>query len=482
MKVRFYNFSKRSKETMFPTTGYAEVNLTLKDSCDVEHPTFLIQSFNAAAYNYFYIPDWNRYYFISAANSTDNMWEVAGTEDYLGSFKAEIGNTVCNILYASGSTKDIPETRIPVKSTLRKNKSDLDIGLTLSYANMRYILGITGKGSFGCYILENNSKLSELLDGIDSWSSFITDNWTFTKQLFFGGSASECMRSALGIPIPFNKADHGSIEDLNLGNYPCMDGNDNPIKGYKITDPILDYGGNITIPWIYNDWRNISNMTSVCVYIPLIGLISLPSTELKNELNLSIEYKVNITSGDVAGIIKGATSNKIYSTFSGNCAMPIAFGSTGIDTNKVTQAAVTGLGTLIAVNAATGGAGSIAAIMEGIENGALMGNAVVGAGMASTAFNIMQALGGTADGSAGLGGGAVCALDDKVHCFVISKELTDTQANLDPIMGKPYMGKAKPSDFSGYVQTDGFQFKSPRAYLSEIQKINQLMDSGIYYT
>lgn len=482
MKVRFYNFSKKSKETKFPSDSGLEVSIQLKESCDIEHPTFLLQTFNAGAYNYFYVPDWGRYYFISAAKSVEKMWEISGTEDYLASFKSEIGNTTCSILYATGSTKDIPETRIPVKATLLKDKSDLDIGLTLSYANTRYILGITGKGSFGAYILENNAKMSEMLDGIDSWSSFITDNWTFTKQLFFGGSASECLRSALGIPIPFSKADHGTIEDLNLGNYPCMDGNGNAIRGYKITDPILDYGGNITIPWIYNDWRNISNMTTVCVYIPLIGIISLPATELKNELNLTVEYKINITSGDIAGLIKGTTSNKIYSTFSGNCAMPIAFGSTGIDTNKVTQAAVSGIGTLIAVNAATGGTGSIAAMVKGAEEGALLGNAVIGAGLASTAYNIMQALGGTADGAAGLGGGAVCALDDKVHCYVISKELTETQANLDPIIGKPFMAKSKPSSFSGYVQTDGFQFASSRAYLTEIQKINQLMDSGIYYT
>lgn len=478
MKVRFYQLSKRNKSTKLATGEYREVEAYLKDKTSITHPVLLVQTFIGAAYNYFYIPDFNRYYFVSDAASVENMWEIAGTEDYLASFKVEIGLTAANVLYATGSTKNIPDSRIPVTANLNHAYEQRSLGFSLSYANMRYILGITGKGSFGCYILENESELSELLDGIENWASFITDNWTFTKQLFFGGSASECLRSALGIPIAFNKADHGTLEDLNLGNYPCTDENGNFIRGYKITDPILDYGTSITIPWIYSDWRNISQYTDVCLYIPLIGILSMPATELIGETSLTLNYKINITSGDIAAEIYGTTTFKKYATASSNCAMPIAFGSTGIDTNKVTQAAVTGIGTLVAINAATGGSASM---LAGIMGGDIIGNTAIGAGLAATAFQSIQALGGSASGSAGLGGGATCALDDKVYCFVVSKELTESQAALNPIIGKPYMGVATIGSFSGFVQTDGFQFESNRAYSSEKDMINKLLDTGIYY-
>lgn len=482
MEVKLYNFSKRNRETLRVTGNGTTVQCTLKEGTSITDPVLLFQTQVASTYNYVYIPYFGRYYFVAGSKAVENMWEISCTEDYLATFKPEIGLTQCNILYATGSTKNIPDSRIPVTAHLRTAYEQRSLGFSLNYATTRYILGITGKGSFGCYILENESKLAEMLDGIDSWSSFITDNWTFTKQLFFGGSASECLRSALGIPIAFNKADHGDLEELSLGNYPCMDSNGNPIKGYKITDPILDYGTSITIPWIYSDWRNLSAYTDVCLYIPLIGLISLPASELINETNLTISYKINITSGDIAIEIFGESTRKKYATCSGNCAMPIGFGSTGIDTNKVTQAAVTGIGTLVAINAATGAGGSIAAMAAGVEGGALMGNAAIGAGLASTAFQALQALGGNASGSAGLGGGAACALDDKVYCFVVSKELTDTQAHLNPIIGKPYMAVGTPSQFSGYVQTDGFQLASSKAYSSEKDMVNKLMDSGIYYT
>lgn len=475
MKVRFFNFSKRSKETMFPTTGYTEVDLVLKDSCDVEHPTFLIQSFNAAAYNYFYIPDWNRYYFITAAKSIENMWEVTGTEDYLGSFKSEIGAIVCDVLYASGSTKNIADSRIPVKANLLRGHEYKAIdGMTITEGQGAIVLGITGKGSFGPYLMKNSTQITEMLDGIENWSSFITDNWTFTKQLFFGGSASECLRSAIAIPLVFGGADvsNGTAVNLNLGHYPATDSNGTNIQGYHITKPLLKYNDDITIPWQSNDWKRLSEYTSITLYLPLIGLIDIPATTVKNDSALHISYSINVTSGDIAVEIYGKTSGIKVTTASGNCAMPTAYGSTGIDTNKLTSAVTTGAGTLMAIKAASIASGPVGFAAQ----------VAIGAGLAATAGQTIDAIGGNGSGSGGLGGGANQGLDKVAHIWVAQKDLTDTQANLDPLIGKPFMGKAKPSDFSGFVQTEGFQFKSNRAYLSEIQKINELMDSGIYYT
>lgn len=479
MKARFYQQSKRNKSTMIPSGNYYEVDVQLKEQTSILSPTLLLSSFAPVFYNYVYIPEWKRCYFISNTASVEGMWEVSLAEDYLATFKDYILNTVANVLYAATSTRDITDSRIPVKATVTRKASSASLGFSLNPVTGRIILGITGNGSFGCFILKNASQLNDLLDGIDDWAEFITDNWDFTKQLFFGGSASECLKSALKIPIAFKSEDHGDLEDLNLGNYPCQDSNGNHIQGYNITDPILDYVANVDIPWIYDDWRNVSNYTEVSLYIPLIGLITLPASELKNEnLGLLIDYKINITSGDIACLVKGKTAPyKIYATANGNCAIPVAFGSTGIDTNKLTTAAITGVGTIAAISAATGGLGAIA---EGITGGELLGNAAIGASIGATALQTMQALGGSGNGSAGMGGGAAGALDDKVYCFVTSKQITDTQSNFANIMGRPYMGVSAIEAFQGYVQTDGFQLASDFAYSSEKDMVNKLMDSGVY--
>jgi hypothetical protein len=473
MKVRFYQLSKRNKSTKLATGEYREVEAYLKDKTSITHPVLLVQTFIGAAYNYFYIPDFNRYYFVSDAASVENMWEIAGTEDYLASFKVEIGLTSANVLYASGSTKSIVDSRIPVKSTVLIGHEYSAIpNMTITEGSGAVIIGLTGKGSFGSYLMKDSGLISELLDGIENWSSFITDNWTFTKQLFFGGSASDCLRSAIAIPLVIGGPDvsSGSAEDLSLGNYPCTDDQGNSIKGYKITKPILSYGDSINIPWQSADWKRVSNYTSIKAYFPFIGIITIPATELQNDSSITYHYSINVTSGDISLEIRGTTSGNKVATASGNCAMNTAYGSTGMDTGRLTSAIATGLGTLVSISAAaaTGGV-SFAA------------EAAIGAGIGATALQTVEALGGNGGGSGGLGGGSSQGLDKVVHVFVIQKDLTDTQEHFNPIMGKPYMGVATIGSFAGFVQTDGFQFESNRAYSSEKDMINKLLDTGIYY-
>ena len=281
----------------------------------------------------------------------------------------------------------------------------------------------------------------------------------------------QCLKSAIEIPIIFTGSNHGVDEILVLGSYPCADALNNPIHGYRITNPYLDGSASVTIPWNETDWRCVSAYSDVCLYIPFIGTIALPASELHiNDTSLTVHIVVNITSGDIAVEVKGGTSHRIYCTASGNCAMPTAYGSTGIDTNRMTAAITSGIGTVIGagVAIASGGIGALAA-------------AGIGGGLASVASNTIAALGGNASGSGGLGGGAISQLDPSIKCWVITKQLSDTQANLDSIIGKPYSKKSTPGSFSGYVQTDGFQFESTAAFSHEKDMINSLMDSGIYY-
>lgn len=472
MKVRFYQFAKRNKSTATPTGNYHEVDCQLKDATSITTPTLLLQTFSAYAYNYVYIPDWERYYFIMDSQSVENMWEVQLQEDVLASFKTEIGSTSCNIMYATGSTKDIADTRIPVQADiLRGHEYTAITDLTITDGQGAIILGITGKGSFGSYLLKNSADIPDLLDGIDTWwTTTVQSTMDSIKQCFFGGAAAECLKSAIALPLVIGGSDVGSgtAEDIYLGNYPCLqpDGT-TPIQGYRITKPIIHKTTTVNIPWQSSDWKRISGYTTISLYMPLIGILNLPATELRNDSSIEVHLSINITSGDISCEVFGSTSNIKVATASGNCAMNTAYGNTGIDTTRATQAIIAGVGTAAAA-LLTGGAGAIA--------GAAIGN-----GLASTASNAMQAIGGTGFGSGGLGGGSSQGLDKVIHIFVSQKQLTDTQSNFNNIIGKPYMGVSTPASFQGYVQSDGFQFASNRAYSSEKDSINSMLDSGIYY-
>ena len=117
MKVRFYNFSKRTKSTKQPTGNGTELTVYWKEATSILNPTILCAT-DISGYNYCYIPSWNRYYHFADLKTVENMWEVNLSEDPFASWKTAISGTSCNIMYATGSTKNIVDQRIPVTADL----------------------------------------------------------------------------------------------------------------------------------------------------------------------------------------------------------------------------------------------------------------------------------------------------------------------------------------------------------------------------
>ena len=476
MKVKFYTFSKRNKSTKIPagTDSYNELEVTLKDATSIQTPIFLLQTVNPASYNYIYVPTWDRYYFITDVKYVEGMWEVGGTVDFLGSFKSEIGTTSASILYATGASDNIVDPRIPVKADIIQDISTSAFeDFTIFSQGGPIVIGITGKGSFGPYLMLSPTQIREMVDGVDG----VINNWTdiidWGKQQAYGSSAAECLKSAISLPFTINASDvsSGNAENLVLGNYPCKDGNGNDIKGYHITKPVIVKHGTISIPWASNDWKRISAYTNIELYVPLIGMLNIPATEVMNDSSLTIDLAINVTSGDLSVLVKGTQTGIIVASGSGNCAIPTAYGSTGINTGKQTQAFATGIGSIItlAATTATSGGASLALKLAS------------GAAMAGATGTLINALGGTGQGSGGLGGGATSGLEKNIICFLTQKVLTDSQSNINPILGKPVMAVHTIATYTGFVQTDGFQLESSRAFSSEKDSINQLLDSGIYY-
>ena len=471
MKVKFYNFSKRTKSTKQPTGDGTELTVYWKDATSILNPTILCST-DISGYNYCYIPAWNRYYHYAGLQTVENMWEVKLSEDPFASWKTVITSTSCNVLFATGGYNNIVDSRIPVKSII---SSGIEYGSISGLVwnpngSGTTIIGITGLGSFGCYLLDDPSKLPELLDGVDVTT--VTDTLDMLKQWAYGGSAAQNLKSAIVIPatIPYSDISTNPSENLFLGSYPCKDSNGNAITGHLIDKPVITRTGAVSIPWQANyPWLKVSTYTNISLYLPMIGTMNIPATEVQNDDVLDFIYAINITSGDISVQVKGHTSEKIVGNASGNCALNTPFGNTGIDTNKLTAGVVSGIGATIGVGAAiaTGGA-SIPATLA------------IGAGYANFAGQLIASMGGTGTGSAGLGGGSSVGTDLTPKCFVTQKVLTDDPANLNAIIGKPVMKVSTPGSFSGYVQTDGFQIESTGMYESERESINSGMDSGVY--
>lgn len=476
LTATFYSFTKRKNSTLQPSGAGTVFNITLKGGSSLLTPTLFLDIANRPDYNYLQFE--GRYYYVTDIVSVrNNLWEISCTVDALATHKTAIGNSTAFIMYATGGRNDIPDQRIPVEADLKVHTSSEAIpGINISSIGAgSIVLSITGTGSFGDYFLDNRADLPELLDGVDNWIQ--SQGWQgiddIINQWFHGGPAADCLKNCIG--LPFSLADTtfsgnvGPAQSLKLGAYPCAKAGGAPIMGHRIVNPVWRVSKNIRIPWEYNDWRRKSPYTAVFVYLPFIGLISLSSDEIIGESSLDITYSFNLTSGDISVEVQTSSIVKVLATASTNVAMGMTFGSSNVSGSKVSQAIVTGIGGLAfaAGVAATGGSLLVA-------GGALFG------GTTSAAAGLIGAAGGETHGGGGLTGGASCGLTDHIMVYTVSKQLTESQANLDPLMGKPVMEKHTLGTYSGFIQTDGMCVNGAMTE-TEYNQINKACDSGIYF-
>lgn len=468
----FYTFSKRKNSTLQPTGSGTQIDVNLKSGTSLISPTFLLNISGRPTYNY--VSFEGRYYFITDIISVRNdLWEIQCTVDALASWKTEIGTTEAVILYATGGSNDIIDQRIGVKSPISvHNDSQLltgDFGGFTDSTEGIAIVSITGSGSFGNFLV-SAIDTAFLLSNTSIWNmSGITDVATGFQQFLTGGGnqAGQNLRSAIYLPIILTSTSNfDAAIQLWLGGYPCTKSGGGPLQGMRVHNPFLNASCSVSIPWQFTDWRRNAPYSKVFLYLPLVGVVSLPSQDLINESSLSVLYTINMLGGDVAIQVKGGNSGRKITTASCNIAMQSPYGSANVSGMKITGAVGVGVGAVAAVAAGvvTGGAAAVA----------------LGGGLASSASGLLSAMGGETAGGGGLNGSAVTGLDKAVVCSVVSRQLTDTQANLNPIIGKPVMAKHTIGTYSGFVHTDGMSI-SGNMTETERETINGAFNGGAYY-
>lgn len=98
LSITLYTFSKRLNSTKNPPEeGGFTVQAVLKDNTSLLRPELEVVE-NVTAYNYAYIPNFSRYYFVQDVIWERGVWRVVLSEDVLATYKSVIGNTNAYIL------------------------------------------------------------------------------------------------------------------------------------------------------------------------------------------------------------------------------------------------------------------------------------------------------------------------------------------------------------------------------------------------
>ena len=150
--------------------------------------------------------------------------------------------------------------------------------------------------------------------------------------------------------------------------------------------------------------------------------------------------------------------------------MSLPFGSANVSGLKTVAALAPAVGSLAAVGigAAAGGIGLAA------------GATAIGGGLTTSALGLATNAQGESFGGGSLSGGASQGLEKRAICYCVSRELTDSQSSLNPLIGKPVMKKDTIGNYSGFVQTGDLEIDGAMLD-TEREMINSLCNGGLYY-
>lgn len=130
MKLFLYNTKSANTVVNKELTDEIELDVTFKDVADFINPVVQLRSGTVLDYNYAYIPDLNRYYFINDRETFPNKIYTLHLEcDVLMTYKEDILNSVATVARSPHSNKyfDGGDYRNEVKNEHMLYESDTTV-------------------------------------------------------------------------------------------------------------------------------------------------------------------------------------------------------------------------------------------------------------------------------------------------------------------------------------------------------------------
>lgn len=459
MEIHLYTLSKRNKSDLAPIGDGYKINVEIKDNCSVEFPEMVFDFDPVVAnYNYMVIPKWHRSYFIAKSSYFHGRWFVKATEDYLVSWNLEIKNTRAYVLY-DVNTYDIVDERIPAVSTpVTMTNSVLmrrDFNTIPLADGGTYVVTVTGENGVSSYTI-TSSQMNNLLINFTQWFDTLYGDQSFydasigkciaelMRQLLGTKNAPDNIKSCVWLPMSITAL---ARDEIHLGLYDT-----NITTGKLGINPIRYESTSIDIPWQANDWRRNSPYTQLYLYIPYIGMVNYPTSDLIDKTYLVVESSINVATGEMSVLVKSGT--QVLGTYGTNIAANIPIGSSGISPASLITSIIKG-----GVTAATG---------SGVSTALTAGSSILKG---------LEPMGSTIGG---MGGGTASNFSNNLECTTVYHNTLVEPYSVVDIIGAPTMYVKSLADASGFVQTAGFQIAC-NGTASEKDAINALMDSGVYF-
>ena len=262
MTILFYSVSDR-KSRLSKTLGTAtSVTGTLREPCSLTDPEILIESATVPSWNYAYISDFGRYYFIESVVAAQNkLYKLKLHVDVLMSYKGVKNGASSTGIYGltcyvdraeSTLMSDQAETYVPINATTTVDTSATATESGSSWEGYDLMFKSTGS-KLVKYVLAFNGYINQYgntqVGGPLPLGFLLTDEYGFeylcniiqTKNFSLGGNTINESIFYLGV-LP--------IEPTGLTNVGSNSDSEINLKGWGSTAIPLTWNGH-SLPWRY---------------------------------------------------------------------------------------------------------------------------------------------------------------------------------------------------------------------------------------
>lgn len=471
MTVYFYTFGKRFNSTKQPTGG-TSYDCKLIQPSGVLNPSITLDlgaTGNPTAYNYAYIGDYGRYYWVDEWTSNLGFWTARLSVDPLASWKSYIGDTTCMVLRSSDTwDDDLIDTLYPTLSDPQISTAQLTRPWTDPIFGVgRYVLGIAGNNSVQFYSFTQAEYDQFMTNAFDlTWLDNLLGGSNVLNQVpWMRGmwNPLQYIVSAIWVPfVPSGTTVHSIPVGLSSVTADAL----------QITSPIQHVKSyNLTLTdhpqassrgeWLRND-----PYTRRSLFVPPFGDIVLPSEFFYNSLSAVATIKLDVTTGACRLLVTGPQSgDPVLVDVGASVAVPIIQSQAYVGQNMLQQAGQIGTGLFGAI--AQGILHPTPSSAAGIVNNIM--------GLPASIASATLAQQGTTT-STGSQGSAVGIIPDPRLTQIFYKVSDSAAAD----RGRPLCQLKGINTLTGYIQVLDGEFPIPCTD-QELRAIKTFTEGGFFY-
>lgn len=455
LKINFYTFQKNPNSTKQPGKADEVLNIALIEPTSIVNPSIALTHKNPTAYNYAYIPEFKRYYFVNDWTFSGSRWIAHCTCDVLASWKADIGASEQYVVRsAAESNGRLMDTLYPALSRPVISVTDGENPFNPNFG--RYVVGIVngdsgGQGVVNYYVFTDSQfrSFAAYMMGSSAWlTSGIEDVEEDLVKAFV--NPFQYIASCMWFPFD-NFA--GSARTVRFGWWTSDVSASGLAEKYHVFNTEISLPNHPQIS--RGVYLNSAPYTKRFLQWSPFGKIPLDTQALANVSTVRISTLVDAVSGE--GIITisantGGIVNTVFDMARAQIGVPVTIGQ--MSQKLTTAGAATSIGGALA--SWIGGADSIGVLSS-------VGNAL-------SAQSQEVRVSGSNGGSAGI----VADYPKIVHEFITIADEDNEHR------GRPLMTKRILSSLSGYTACDNAELES-ECTANELNTIKGFLNGGFYY-